>query len=138
MARCPSCCNSCGSSTTSRCRSEVPSHQGSPTGHGCPYRLSGEIPQGSFRNTGAGRRASYSTEVLRAGSIPAASTGIFETEVSEESGFSQSVSDPKGRTTHEKVWTGNLKKDGFYITVNTYKGMAALLAIARSLHPASK
>jgi hypothetical protein len=64
--------------------------------------------------------------------------GSIETQVSEESGFSQSVSDPKGRTTHEKLWTGNLEKGGFYITINTYKGMAALLAIARSLHRAAQ
>lgn len=67
--------------------------------------------------------------------IPAASIQI---ETSEESSSSASAAHPKPKDTRHRLWTGNLKKQGIYITITTPKGEHALLQIARSLHRAGK
>jgi hypothetical protein len=65
--------------------------------------------------------------------IPA---GSIQVETSEETSSSASAAHPKPKTTRHRLWTGNLKKHGIYITITTPKGERALLQIARSLHPA--
>jgi hypothetical protein len=55
--------------------------------------------------------------------IPA---GSMELELGEES---------DNRGSHSR-WTGKLRKDGFYVTIETSKGERALLEIARALRPA--
>jgi hypothetical protein len=67
--------------------------------------------------------------------IPA---GSIEVQVSKDSGFDENAAHPQGINKTATVWNGYLKKDGYYVALTTYKGMAALLALARALHPAGK
>lgn len=67
--------------------------------------------------------------------IPA---GSVEITTGEESSSSSSTSHPHAKTTTHELWTGMLKKDGVYVTINTAKSERALLQIARSLHRGSK
>jgi hypothetical protein len=50
--------------------------------------------------------------------------GSMQVETGEESGSGGS----------HTLWTGTLKKDGLYITIQTPKGVRAVIAIARALH----
>ena len=48
------------------------------------------------------------------------------------------VGEESGSDGTHTTWSGNLKKDGIYLTISTTKSEAALLAIARALHPGRK